>query len=684
MKSFSNRSRTIKQDKQTGRGTSISAKISFKLTIILVPLLALLIAASCFLAARTVSALNEKILDAQTDYAVSMVDDFFSSKIAAVSMFEQNRELQDYFHAVSKPEDITDYKDKKKVLEKLSGALMQMSDEGVLQTWAADKKTDQYLLSTGEQVAAGLGSTVWYEPVRSEKEAMVSDPYLDPATGKEIVSIVAPVFSASGKDVAGFIGMDVYMSSLSNMLSQIKVGEKGYLELVSGSGEYIYSQDAATTGKNVDDLDISDDYKNGVKNRDGGIQNFIYKGDSYIAVFRNSDKTGWLAIATLPISEVNAPRNQLIGVLVILSLIILVVLILVITGIVRKMMKPLKEISRNMEEFSTGNLEVDIQIHSNDEIGRMADSVRSSIQILKELIKNVSGVLEELSRGNLDVTVKGEYVGDFRHIGAALDRIVSSLNSTLCRIRLSADQVSLGSNQVSSGAQALSKGSLDQATTVEELAESVEEISRRITANADNAAETKKKMYEVGDEAGESNQRMKEMLAAIEDIHDSSKEIDKIVKAIEDIAFQTNILALNAAVEAARAGESGSGFAAVAEEVRKLASKSSKASKNTALLIGDSLKTVENGTRIANETAESLYRVVEGVNGVVDAIDDIAEASDQQAKSVEQVTQGIGQISNVVQMNSATAEESATASEELSAQALLLKELIEKFRLKEQ
>ena len=237
------------------------------------------------------------------------------------------------------------------------------------------------------------------------------------------------------------------------------------------------------------------------------------------------------------------------------------------------------------------------------------------------------------------------------------------------------------SDQVSSGAQALSQGATEQASSVEELAASINEISNNINQTAQQAQDASDKSMQVGEKAGESNNRMHDMLQAMADINASSGEIGKIIKTIEDIAFQTNILALNAAVEAARAGAAGKGFAVVADEVRNLASKSAEASKNTAVLIENSLQAVENGKRIADETAQSLEVVISDIQEASSLMGSIAKAATDQAESISQITLGIDQISSVVQTNSATAEESAAASEELSGQAQILNELVRKFRL---
>ena len=241
----------------------------------------------------------------------------------------------------------------------------------------------------------------------------------------------------------------------------------------------------------------------------------------------------------------------------------------------------------------------------------------------------------------------------------------------------------MGAEQVSSGAQTLSQGATEQASTIEELAATISEISQQINDTAQNAAQASDHMNTVGSEAEESKRRMQKMLGAIGDIKNSADEIGKIIKTIEDIAFQTNILALNAAVEAARAGSAGKGFAVVADEVRNLANKSQEASKSTSVLIENALQAVANGTSIADETAQSLVSVVEGVDGVRETIELISGASNEQAIAISQVTQGIDQVSSVVQTNSATAEESAAASEELSGQAQMLKELVSQFRLAE-
>lgn len=382
--------------------------------------------------------------------------------------------------------------------------------------------------------------------------------------------------------------------------------------------------------------------------------------------------------------SVELTREAQTAMFIIIFVVIAAIIISVIFAvwIAHSISRPIGSVKDAAAQLAQGNLDIHLDTtDAKDEVSEMSRSFSNAANMLQNYITDINRGLSSIAQGNFDIRPGVTYMGDFKALEDAILTIITSLSQTMGQINESADQVSSGSEQVSNGAQALSQGATEQASSVEELAATINEISGQIQKTASNATSASDKAQSVGDEMLRSNEQMQTLISAIRDISDSSGEIGKIIKTIEDIAFQTNILALNAAVEAARAGAAGKGFAVVADEVRNLASKSAEASKNTAALIENSIRSVEHGTSIADETAQTLSDAVTGVNEVVSLVTEISTASVEQADSIAQITQGIDQISSVVQTNSATAEESAAASEELSGQATILRELVGRFKL---
>ena len=350
-----------------------------------------------------------------------------------------------------------------------------------------------------------------------------------------------------------------------------------------------------------------------------------------------------------------------------------------------------KRLVVNLERLAKGELYCDMEVEMGDqdvaELYNLFNSFKESLftttHTIKAYIEDIAEMLAKISDGDLTVKIELQYKGDFIALKDSINGIVSTFRETMTEIDSAAKQVSAGTAQVSSGSQTISQGATEQASSIEELSASITQIAAQTKQNAVNANKANELAISAQTEATDGNDHMEEMQAAMSQINESSQNISKIIKVIDDIAFQTNILALNAAVEAARAGIHGKGFAVVAEEVRNLAARSASAAKETTELIEGSIKKVEAGTRIADQTAAALSNIVSSVGKAAELVAQIASASNEQATGITQVDRGIEQLSQVVQTNSATAQEAAAASEELSSQADLLKSMVNQFTLLE-
>jgi methyl-accepting chemotaxis protein len=407
-------------------------------------------------------------------------------------------------------------------------------------------------------------------------------------------------------------------------------------------------------------------------------------GNNFLVSNMINGSNGWTFIISAPKSEYMSSTYFSIFATIIFAVISIFVAIIAARKMSNSISEPIVQCANRLKQLSEGDLHSEVPVSkSKDETSLLLSSLENTVEELKNVINDISYHLGSIVEGDFTTDVTMDYYGDFSPIKESLIKVIEFNNYQMRQISESAEQIASGSEQVASGAQVLSQGATEQASSVEELAATINEMTEKIKSNAANANNAKDISLGAGKEVESGNVQVMEMNEAMGNINDASKEIAKIIKVIDSIAFQTNILALNASVEAARAGSAGRGFAVVADEVRNLASKSAEAAKSTTVLIENSLKAVKNGSNIASKTKDTLEVIVEKVNSSVTMIEEIAAASEEQALAATQILEGIDHISAIVQTNSATSEESAAASEELSSQAQMLKGLVEGIKIKE-
>lgn len=524
-------------------------------------------------------------------------------------------------------------------------------------------------------------------------ESFVSSPLISDDKSKGYIYLSAPVWFGGKRDtkVEGVVYGIKDAEFLTEIATQVIIGETGEGYMVDGSGttiadgeyEYVLNQENSILEAEGDPelVAMAELDKKAIAGEAGFVLG-KFDGEKYFIMNNPIENTdNWFYGVMIAYDEVMAEPLMALKICIGIAIAAILLGVLAIRLFCNSLVKPIGNMEDAVSRVADGGYDTVVSYESKDEIGAMANSVRRMLKANNEIISDITRILGEMAQGNFDVSPEAEYVGKFIDIREYIIHLLSTLNDTLKNIQDSANHVSYSADDVSRGAQSLSQSSTEQAASLEELNSAIEEISNHVQLTAEKTTASGEIAKEAGRDIQSSSSSMGMMLEAMDEIHTKSYEIEKIVKTIDDIAFQTNILALNAAVEAARAGSAGKGFAVVADEVRNLAQKSAEAAKGTTELIRGTLDAVNSGNKISRETADHLDGVVEKYRMVYENISEITEAAETQATSISQIESGIAQISTIIQNNSATSEESAAASEELNAQASMLKDLTGKFIL---
>lgn len=531
----------------------------------------------------------------------------------------------------------------------------------------------------------------------------LSQDYFIESRKKESTTISNPVVTEDGTSaefsiaVTGKSNVTTYtlvlnfdISALSSIVETVKFGETGKAYIIDETGRTIADRDIENVLSEFNTItlaetdstyaDLAEASTLALSGESGVMLGTANGVPSRIAYAPVQDST-WAIILEAPESEFTSPMAASITTIIIFSVIMLIVTIILTFIIMSGIVNPIIGITDRLKKLSEGDLVSPVKVlRQNNEIGVLSESLEETVVSLQIYIDRISNALQDISDGNLAFDMDGSFKGDFVKIKTSFNSILADLRTTFEQINLAANQVSDGASQVSAGAQLLSVGALQQYEAVTNVSTRIDDIVMHAESNTQAAVDTGRLVSSIREQIDSCNREMEKMLASMEDITKSSAQISEIISVIDDIAFQTNILALNAAVEAARAGDAGLGFAVVADEVRNLANMSADAAKQTGELIEDSIRSVKHGMVMAKSTAASLNAVVTGAADINEHVEKISEASQQQNEVIKSIRDGVQQVTQVISNTSATAEESAAAAEEMSGQAVMLREMISKFK----
>lgn len=672
------------QEKNVHSKKSIAAEILHQIggSVIFV-LLLIAIVAIC-MAGWLIITSKEKELTLESSAAANQLAGFLEQYTRSAQQLAANPEIKEAMAETVPGNQLSQAGKMETILDNLVH-IADSDSENIMAAWIADLDTSSFVQADGSASEEGWDITAraWYSCIAA-KEPLLTEPYIDSSTGKMVISAVAPVYDDASGTALGAVGMDFSLDHMMNVFSEYKIGRNGYILLLSASGVFLYHPQADFIQKNIEDVDISQNAIDAVlTNREEFLKYKTDGGTKYGALQPVGD-TGYLVLSSLPMPEYYSMLIAMVAGLILIFAAGIVLIAFSIRKSTANLIKPIQELNNTAQQLAAGNLDVQLHITGEDEIGELGKSFQKTVDRLKKYIVYIdetSEVLAQIADGKLSVNLKNDYAGEFQKIKAALLNISDSMNQVMLGINDTSERVSIGAAELASASQVLAEGAETQAAAVQQLAATTNTVAEQVEDSLKDTEASAKATAQAAAMIEQNQEKMKLMIDAMDNIHQTSQQVVGIIQTIEDIASETNLLSLNAAIEAARAGEAGRGFAVVADEIGKLALESSKAATTTKELIEISMEEINKGNHIAAGAMSSLKESVSAVSHVNEMIQDTAENAAVQAENMKQIRTGVEEIAHGIQDNSAASQETSATSEELASQAETLNRMVQKFQL---
>ncbi len=646
--------------------------------------LIIIAAVAIFMVGRLVVTSKEKELTQESNAAANQITGFLEQYTKSVEQLAVNPEIKDVMRKTKAGDDIRQTEKMDTVMENLI-QIAGTDSENVMAVWISDLDASVLTQSDGYTSEEGWDITGrgWYGCIET-KQTILTEPYIDSSTGKMILSAAAPVVDEATGEVLGAVGMDISLDLITKIMSEYKVGNKGYLLLLSESGTFLYHPQSDIIQKNIKDIKISQNVIDAVTSDDNMFLKYKADGRTKYGFWQHAGDTGYIVLSSMSASEYYAVLVAMVIALCVIFTAGIALIVVRMKKSARSLTKPILELNRIAQQLADGNLDVDLNITSKNEIGELGNSFQKTVNRLKQYIVYIdetAEVLAQIADGKLSVNLKNDYVGEFQKIKTALLNISESMNEVMVGINDSAERVSIGASELATASQMLAEGAEQQAASIEQIAATTNTVADQVENSRRKAEASAKATTHASAMIEENQEKMKQMTDAMNKIHQTSQQVVGIIQTIEDIASQTNLLSLNASIEAARAGDAGRGFAVVADEIGKLALESSKAASTTKELIEISIEEIGKGNTIALGAMDSLKESVGAVGNVNVLIQETAENAVVQAENMKQLRAGIEEITHGVHDNSAASQETSATSEELASQAEILNKMVQKFEL---